>query len=505
MPRGAHLRPVAVVDIGSNSVRLVVYEGATRSPAPLFNEKVLCGLGRTIATTGQLSPKGVELALRALRRFRSLCDQMDCERVEVIATAAAREAENGPGFIAEARDAMGAPITVLTGQREAELAALGVAAGLQHVDGFAGDLGGGSLELIDIKDGGLAGGLTLPLGSLRLMDQSGGNLAKAAKIVDAELDKIDTLKDGKGRTFYPVGGTWRALARLHMAQTNYPLRVMHGYRMSTEAALKFAKTLDKLSPGSLAGLQDISSARRETVPYGAIVLERLLARVKPSDVLVSAFGIREGLVYGMLSPTERKKDPLIAACEDIARRRARSTEAAKELVDWTAPIFRATGLEETNEEIRLRHAACLVSDIGWRAHPDYRGAQSLNMLAHATFSGIDHRGRAFLALTAYFRHEGLTKDELSKTLAELVDDRAIKRARVLGAAIRVSHMVSAATPNVLTHTPLEVVGKKIVLTLPGQFAALDGDRLQRRMKTLGKELDIDAEIAFEPERKRAAG
>jgi exopolyphosphatase/guanosine-5'-triphosphate,3'-diphosphate pyrophosphatase len=242
---------------------------------------------------------------------------MDVKRVQVIATAAAREAENGPEFIAQAERILDGRVNVLTGTEEAELAALGVIAGINDADGIAGDLGGGSLELVNIEKAKLAEAATLPLGGLRLIDTSGGNLKKAREIVDEELAKLDWLDKGKDRDFYVIGGTWRALARLHQIQTGYPLSVMHNYRIETADALKFAGLLDQQSQGSLAGIRDISSARRETVPYGALVLERLLRRVKPKAVVVSTFGIREGLVYALLSEAEKDRDALLVGCEDL--------------------------------------------------------------------------------------------------------------------------------------------------------------------------------------------
>ena len=487
------LSPVAVVDIGSNSVRLIVYEGAGRAPAPLFNEKVLCGLGRTLATTGRLASDAIVRALSALRRFRALIKQLGVTHVEVIATAAARESGNGPEFIAQAERVLGWPITVLSGTREAELAALGVVSGIHAADGFAGDLGGGSLELIDVRGGRLSDAATLPLGGLRLIDAADGSLKKAREIVDEELSKVSWLEKGRGRDFYAIGGTWRALARLHMTQTNYPLSVMHNYRINAEDALRFSAVLDHQSQSSLAGIRDISSARRETIPYGALVLERLIRQMKPRAVVVSVFGIREGLLYSLLSPEEKRKDVLIAACDDIARRWSRSVDSAYELCFWTDALFRAPGPVETPEQRRLRHAACLLSDIGWRAHPDYRGIQSLNLIAHGTLVGVDHPGRAFLALTVYYRNEGLVKDELSQTLVELVDKDMLKRARILGAAFRSAHMVSAAMPGVLTNTPISYEGNRLVWTLPEPYANLEGERVERRFKQLAELLDRDAE------------
>jgi exopolyphosphatase/guanosine-5'-triphosphate,3'-diphosphate pyrophosphatase len=484
-------------------VRLIVYENASRAPAPVFNEKVLCGLGRTIATTGRLDADGVSRALRALRRFRALMDQLEVTRVEVIATAAAREAENGPEFIAQVERVLGRKVALLSGTMEAELAALGVVSGIFAADGFAGDLGGGSLELIDVRGGRLSDAVTMPLGGLRLIDSSSGNLKKAREIVDAEFDKVDWLEKGRGRDFYAIGGTWRALARLHMTQTSYPLSVMHNYRIPAEDALKFASLLDHQSQSSLAGIRDISSSRRETVPYGALVLERLIKQMKPRAIVVSVMGIREGLLYSLLDDEEREKDPLLEACANLAKQRSRSLENAYELCAWTDALFQAPGPVETPEQKRLRHAACLLSDIGWRAHPDYRGVQSLNLVAHGDFVGVDHPGRAFLALTAYYRNEG--KDDLSQRLVELVDKDTLKRARILGAAFRAAHMISAAMPGVLPNTPLTYEGNRLIWTLPEPYANLEGERVERRFKTLASLLEREPEIRVGTQFQLAAG
>jgi exopolyphosphatase/guanosine-5'-triphosphate,3'-diphosphate pyrophosphatase len=355
-----------------------------------------------------------------------------------------------------------------------------------------------------VRKGKLGDAATLPLGGLRLIDASGGNLKRAREIVDAELAKVDWLDKGKDRDFYAIGGTWRALARLHMTQTNYPLNVMHNYRIDAAEALKFASLLDQQSPSSLAGIRDISGARRETIPYGSLVLERLIRQVKPRAVVISVFGIREGLLCTMLSEEERRKDPLLAACDDLARRRSRSIDSAYELCFWTDALFRAPGPTETPEQRRLRHAACLLSDIGWHAHPDYRGIQSLNLVAHGNFVGVDHPGRAFLALTVYYRNEGTLKDELSQSLIELVDKDMLKRARILGAAFRAAHMVSASMPGVLTNTPIGYEGNRLVWTLPDPYSNLEGERVDRRFKVLADLLDREAEIRVGPSFQLAA-
>ncbi len=496
--RFLELEPLGVIDIGSNSVRLVVYEGALRAPTPLFNEKVLCGLGRAIATTGRLGEESVERTLAALVRFRSITRILGVKNVRAIATAAVRDASDGPEFIARAEKACGTKIEVLSGEKEARLVAQGIMAGFIDAEGIAGDLGGGSLELIELAAHKLQEAVTLPVGGLRLIDASGAKIEKAQPLVDAAIEKVAWLADGKGRPFYAVGGSWRALAHLHMEQTSYPLRVTHGYTIPTAEAIAFCEFVRKTKKLSgLTGIEDLARARREVLPYGALVLERLLKVVAPREVVFSVFGIREGLLFSLLPASERRKDPLMSFCADYASLRSRSVEHAFELCKWTDAIFEPPGPKETAEERRLRHAACLISDIGWRSHPDYRGEQSLNLLAHAGLAGIDHPGRIFLALSIYYRHAGAGQshgEDLSERLKAIVSKKVQKRARIVGAAVRVAHMLSIGVAGVIDETPLSYDGNKLVLTIPKAHAGMDGERLRRRFAALAELLEREPEI-----------
>lgn len=497
--RPRELEPIGVIDIGSNSVRLVVYEGAVRSPTPLFNEKVLCGLGRTVATTGHLGAEAIERTIAALTRFRAVARILKVKNLKAFATAAVRDAGDGPVFIGRAEKACGVKIEILSGQREAELAAAGIRMGFINPDGFAGDLGGGSLELIDVGGDKLNEAVTLPLGGLRLIDQTGGKIDDAAKIADDHLEGISWLSKGRGRPFYAVGGTWRALAKLHMEQTQYPLRIMQGYTIPTRDAIQFCESVRRTKKiAALPGIEEVARARREALPYGALVLERLLRQLQPSAVVFSVHGVREGLLYGLLPPHERAKDPLLSFCEELALQRSRSVAHAFELCDWTDQIFdNQDSPDETPEERRLRHAACLLSDIGWRVHPDYRGEQSLYKIAHAGMSGIDHPGRIFLGLTVFFRHAGAQStgtDGLPEQLLSRIDRRMLKRARIIGGALRAAHMISIGMPGIIDETQLEFLADKLILTLPRQHADLDGERLRRRFESLAAVLGRVGEV-----------
>jgi len=484
--RLAHGPPVAVIDIGSNSVRLVVYEGLTRSPTPIFNEKVLAGLGREVQSTGLLPADAVEKALAAIRRFRALCDVLEVGQVWVLATAACRDASNGPEFIAEAEAICGMKIEVLSGPQEARLSALGVISGIHRADGIVGDLGGGSLELVDVHGSRVKEGMSLPLGGLALRDLSSKSIKKAEKIVKKTLAGVPELALGNGRAFYAVGGTWRALARLHMWQKGYPLHVMHAYVIPAKEAIEFCSLVHRLDPDMLSRIEVVTDARRPLLAYAAVVLEHVVRASKPKEVVISALGVREGLLFSRLDPEERKRDPLLAAAQDLNLLRSRSPAHGEELIHWTDRLMASSGLDELAEERRLRHAACLLADIGWRVHADYRGEQSFNIIAHAAFVCIDHPGRAFLGMTLFFRHVGLIDDELSPHLRELTSVRMLDRARVLGAAFRVAFLVSAAMPGILPRAPIGVEHGRLVLRLEGEMAALAGERVFNRLRQLAR-------------------
>jgi exopolyphosphatase / guanosine-5'-triphosphate,3'-diphosphate pyrophosphatase len=491
-------RPVATVDIGSNSVRLVVYEGLTRAPTPIYNEKVLCGLGRHVATTGRLDDDAVERALRALARFRVLCKTMNVSDVFVLATAAARDASNGPAFLRAAEEACGRPIELLSGAKEAQLSALGVVSGFYDPDGIVGDMGGGSLELVDVEGTTVGQGTTMPLGGLALQDLSGGSLKKAQRIVRAALERApEYLEHLHGRTFYAVGGTWRALARLHQAAKDYPLHVMHGYVISPDDGLDFLHLVEEVDAKTLKDIESISEARRPLLAYGAIVLEEIIRLGMPKEIAISASGVREGLLYEKLPAEIRRHDPLISAAGDLNLLRSRSPAHGEEMRAWTERFIASLGLPETENERRLRHAACLLADIGWRAHPDYRGEQSLNLIAYGAFSALDHAGRAYLALSIFFRHEGLNPDKASSRIKALAGPRLMERARLLAALMRVAYPVSVGMEGVLPQAPLLARDGQVVLQLPRSLEALANERLSGRLRALGKLLNMEPRIEID--------
>lgn len=478
--------PVSVIDIGSNSVRLVIYERLSRAPTMLFNEKTLAGLGRGLASTGRLKDESVAQALASIRRFRMLAEQSGSVATYILATAASRDAANGPEFLANVEKICGTKVNLLSGPEEARLSALGVMSGIDKAHGIVGDLGGGSLELIRIENGAVGVGKSYPLGGLRLEEAAEGSIRKAEKIVAEALEPASLQMPCDGLPFYAVGGTWRSLAHLHMFEKGYPLNVMHNYAIPADEALEFARMVARSDIQSIDRITAVSKARQTLLPFGALVLEQVIRAVRPSQVVISALGVREGHLYEQLGADEKAKDPLIEACTELNLLRSRSPRHAEELVPWSEAAFKALGVDETEDERRLRHAACLVSDIGWRAHPDYRGEQSLGILSNASFVGIDHPGRAYLSLAVFYRHVGLIDEAVSPRIRELATTRLKERARTLGAILRVAYLISASMHGVIPKTRIFAEGTKLVLEMPGELAELVGERLIKRLVQLAK-------------------
>ncbi len=483
-------RPFGVVDIGSNSVRLVVYERLCRAPIALFNEKSFCELGKGLSATGRLGREGIEGALHALRRFAHIARALRAHDVEHVATEAVRRAANGPEFLAEAERAAGRPIVVLSGREEARAAATGVAHSFHRADGVVGDLGGGSVDLSLVTPGGpgeAAG--SLPVGTLPVTAMLEADPVLAVRQVDAQLDRLPWL-DGaaRGRAFYVVGGGWRALARVRQALTDTPLKVVHGYTLSAEAAATLARTIAGLDDEELATMPGMPRRRQGTVRAAALVFGRVVRRLEPDSVAFSAFGLREGRAFQRLPAEALREDPLLAGARDFGRGRARLPTIGAAMGCWTEPLFPY----ETAGERRVRLAACEVSDSAWREHPAFRAREAFYRLAQYPFIGLTHAERVFVAFAVFTRYEGGPDDGFIRPMVELLPEPDRRRAQLLGAALQLGYRVSAAVPDLLATSRLGVAGgaDALHLHLPAPDAAPDPEILQPRLRAVARLLGL---------------
>jgi exopolyphosphatase/guanosine-5'-triphosphate,3'-diphosphate pyrophosphatase len=479
--------PVAIVDIGSNSVRLVIYESLTRVAATLQNEKSICAIGRDMVTSGRLHAEGCTAALEALARFRLIAEGFKVELREAVATAAARDASNGAEFIRRAEIAWGGPIRVLAGEDEARIAAEGVVAGIPDADGLAADLGGGSLDMVSVKGGKTGTAYTLPFGPLRLMDQSKGDPDKARDIVDKGLKNIEGLS---APALYAVGGIWRSFARVDMEEQNYPLHVLQQYTIPRSRALRLCRLLAGLSRDSVRKIKIISKRRAESLPYGAVVLERLLEAGDIKDVVISAYGLREGLLFSQLSGDERGRDPLVEFARAANVRTARIPAHAQEMLDWTSVLFEGEGAGMA----RVREASAYFSDVGWRRHPDDRAAGAFGQVLTAPFAGASHRMRGVIAASVFHRYSGDEDFPQGLALAGLLDKEEEKHALVLGLAWRFAFSLSASAAGELANYRLRMTPSKVILEVPTRREAIAGEPVQKRLGELADALGRKGEI-----------
>lgn len=487
-PESGPAAPVrcAVVDLGSNSVRLVVYEGQGRNPIAIFNEKAVLRLGKGLQSTGRLNEAGVAQGLKVMVRYHVIARSMGAAPFEVLATAAVRDASNGAEFVAALQERMpGASIRVLTGQEEARLSAAGLRCGIAEADGVLADIGGGSLELVRLDRAGVRQGATLRLGVIRLAERAEGDLDRARDLADADLATQPWLGDGSEGDLYLVGGAWRALARVHMQHVRYPLNIVHHYTIGQDEARELAQLV---TAGRLDKLAGAPRRRAEDLPYAGVVLRRLLRATGARRVVFSAYGIREGWFLQSVPEAVRLQDPLLASARDDAARLSRNVALPPALIAWTAPLFPY----EPPEASRLRHAACWLSDTGSHDHPEYRAELTFERTLYAA-GALDHPTRAFLALTMAMRYEADPSAPYLDTARALLDPVAIARSELLGSALRLAYTLSAGTPDLLASTSLGLEPGRVVLHLdgPGVFA---GDGVQRRLDRLAALLGLKPHV-----------
>ena len=475
----------AVIDIGSNSVRLVVFGGPLRAPSVLFNEKVMAGLGRT--KNGALDPAAMKRTLVALARFRSLASLFGIDTPHTVATAAVRDATNGAAFLRQIAE-IGLEVTLLSGDAEAEAAGYGVIAGFDRANGIVGDLGGGSLELARVSGGQILRRISFPLGVLRLPEIR----ARGAKALDLHFTKL--LKNSgwagvdEDLPFYLVGGSWRALAKIHTYLTQHPLPILHNYVMPPQAAVRIARTVARF--GRATGKYDgiVSTSRRPAMPDAAAMLVTIVNHLKPSSLVVSTTGVREGLVYRQLSPEAQQLDPLIVAARVEARRQGRFAEHGDLLFDWLTPIFAG----ESESDSRLRRVACLLGDIGWAANPDFRAERGLESALHGNWHGIDARERAMVGQALFTAFGGGA--ERPAILGQLASLEELDRARLWGLGIRLAQRLSGGTAAPLNASAIAAYEGVVTLNIAPEMTALIGEAVNRRVRQLATAMGMTGKV-----------
>nr|WP_294167283.1 Ppx/GppA family phosphatase [uncultured Sphingomonas sp.] len=476
--------PVGIIDIGSNSVRFVAYGGSERVPSMLFNEKVMAGLGRGLADGGRLDGEAMDMAVEALARFRLLGKEMQLKKLHAVATAAVRDASNGAEFIKRAT-AVGIRPKVISGPEEARLAALGVISAIPDARGVVADLGGGSLELTPVAGGQAGTGVSLPLGVLRLRGKTSARaIAQSLKAgVPAEL-----MGTARGGTLYLVGGSFRAFGQLDLQLTGHPLPIVHGHCLTPTRVRELREVVRSTGLPELRTRAGVSSSRLQTLPAAAAVLDGLCRVLEPARVAVSAFGLREGILFDDLSDQRRGEDPLLAAALEVGERLGRFGDHGALLDRWIAPLFP----DDSREAARLRLAACLLADVAWNAHSDFRAEWAVDMGVHGNWVGIDAEGRAVLgrALCSAFGGNGA----YNQAVGALVEERVLEHADRWGRAIRLAQRLSGGTASLLRRTALQPRSGDLVLTLRKGDEGLYSETVAKRFRQLAFALNLSPQV-----------
>ena len=501
---GIHFRPsrsaaafdAAVLDVGSNSVRLVIYRIEGRAIWTLFNEKVLAGLGRDVPKGGGLSPAGVAAAMAALRRFRAVLEAVKPAATHAVATAAVRDAPDGRDFVARVRDQTGIDLKVLTGEQEARYAALGVAAGMPSAQGVAGDLGGSSLELVRLDQGRPGPGVTLPLGPFALGLGKPFDANSVHKEVERRLAKLE----GFGApTFYAVGGAWRSLALLHMRMADYPLEILQQYEISAGEALDACRFAARQSRNSLERIEGLSKKRVEALPFAAVVMEALIERLDLERVCISSYGLREGLVFDAMTPELQAHDPLIEGCAALGARQEIAEDLGRALDAWLQPALSTLPpLFGPGRDPVLTAAACRLADLGSRLHPDHRADLVFEQVLRAPIAGMNHAERAFLALALFARHTASSNVPEPRIMGRLLSLERQQRARALGAAMRLGCDLSGRSAALLAKSSLTFEPAMVrVRAAPDAADLLLGEQTGRRAATLAALLEREVRLSAE--------
>ncbi|WP_109466493.1 Ppx/GppA family phosphatase [Albibacillus kandeliae] len=483
------LARVGVVDIGSNSVRLVVFDGAARSPAYFYNEKIMCALGAGMSETGRLNPQGRERALAALKRFRCLADGLDLPPLTAVATAAVRDAEDGPEFCAQVERETGLKIWVIDGEEEARLSAQGVLLGWPGSYGLVCDIGGSSMELAEIHDGRVGRRVSSQLGPLKLGGLKGGRKGRKDYIKAVMTELAQTMGEQHNRLFL-VGGSWRAIARIDMQRRGYPLKVLHEYRMTATAVRETARYIEEQDHEKLRSACGISSARMALVPLAMDVLTRLVRTFGPKDIAVSSYGIREGLLYEQMPQRLRDRDPLIEACRFAEKKDARLPGFGKMLFDFVMPLFRSA----PPARVRLIKAACLLHDVSWRAHPDYRAETCFDNATRANLGGLKHSERVFLGLALLHRYKNKREGTSFEALYKLLDERDLHQAEILGKAMRFGAMLWMHKDEQIGEFNWQPKKKVLTLTLHDHARPLFGEVAEARLMSLAQTLGAEVQV-----------
>ena len=478
------LKRIGIIDIGSNSIRLVVFDGPRRSPLYLYNEKVFFRLGLQSFGKKAFDNATLKAVSRIINRYVAICQNMEIHKIIMFGTSALREASNSDVLVEEIRKNTSICVDVISGEKEAFYAAQGILLGFPNAEGIICDLGGNSVEFANICKRVIAECNSTLLGPLAITKLE-NKIEDIDRYIRKQLLGAVNANAAKDKPFFLIGGSWRAIAKIHMQRTQYPLKIIQGYKVKSK---KIKKTLEFIQDSSFITKYDeinISADRLELLPLSARLLEIIIDELQIKTLTFSSFGVREGFLYHNLSEAEKKKDPLIEAAKFFEKKETRFPNMSKHTFKWISPLYE--NLPRKTKRVIL--AATKLHDIAWIAHPDYKTEMCLELVTRSNISGLSHKERVFLAMILLFRHKAKPEKVFNSKLFKIVSKKKRKIARVLGKGLKLASTVLGEL-SLFDKIDFRLKAHEVELCFQSKIDFVNGEVVERRIQELNKALKL---------------
>jgi exopolyphosphatase/guanosine-5'-triphosphate,3'-diphosphate pyrophosphatase len=481
----------AIIDLGSNSIRMLIYDDFKLNPIPLFNEKAVCKLGKNLDKSKKLNADGCVSALKVLNRFKEILEVSEVRNLQIVATAALREADDAKSFLDKVEEIFNTEPRVLTGEEEAETAANGVILGFGNIDGVVADLGGGSLELTRVSNNIIHEKISLPLGVLRLMNNPIIKKKNLPKYIRNMLKDYKWLIEKKLKNLYVVGGTWRALLKNHIYQDDYPLHVLHQYRLNRYSAVKYLNKISNLNKSSLKSLEPITKSRTQFLPYSSIILNELIEIVDPKYIICSISGLREGHMDFIYNKDKTKIDILNSHIDTIVFQKGDFGKSYLKYFNFIKPAF--DGNEIFND--KLLNLSCILSKMDWGLGAFQKAGLVFNEVLNTPILQLSHQERVMIALASFWRHCSLKYNPNYKYLGLLTNNQIINSKRV-GAALRLSESLTSLSSLLLDEFKIYKRRQTLYLKIPRVHMDIVSKQVTKKFKALAKIMELESSIIY---------
>jgi exopolyphosphatase/guanosine-5'-triphosphate,3'-diphosphate pyrophosphatase len=503
---GADRERIAAIDVGSNSVRLLVAEYDPASGLTIVDElKDQPRLAAGLARTGCLNDAAIDRAIQTLGRMREVCQRRGVRRIAAVATAAVREAENGPWFVRRVRQELDIPLRIIDAETEAALSYRSVAHHfpLAGARALVADIGGGSLELIGAVDGLVELTLSLPLGAVRLTElylpgerSVQRELAALRKYIRKQLKRELSSREWAAAAVIGSGGTFTTLGRISRARRGVPpVESVHGVSVDTAEVERLLDWLASRTPEQRRQVPGLNPERADIILAGLAVTAELLDWVRTRSITVSAFGLREGLLLEMAGAEEPVvRDPL-RLFREFAERCQSDRRHVEHVRRLALQLFEQLGetLGCGPEEQLLLEAAGLLHDVGQLVSYPKHHKHSYSLITHAERLGLSPRDRELVALVSrYHRRTGPTRKHPEFATLPPGDQEIVRRlSGILRVADGLDRGHSAAVETVTARLDPEALTLTVTPTAEGTDLGLECWGASRKADVLAKVLQRD--------------